>query len=413
MSDDETKAATRVVTLNTLASAGAVAEAPTSEVDTVERARVLALFAEETAKCGGNVLITFQDGTASRLQSLISEQGKDASPLSAGGVEAQFGDGLGGGDVLGWALSLVDHLPQSKWHPIVRPPDRSVEALPNKARIAVLSDWGTGLYGAPVSASSIAAAGGYDLLLHLGDIYYSGTKSETQSRFLDAWPTAAGAVSRALNGNHEMYSGGFGYFDSILPAFKQSGSYFAFQTDYWLLVGLDTAYVDHDLDAEQVAWLAGVIAAAGTRKVVLFSHHQPFSRLDKQGPNLQVALTRIPRAVTAWYWGHEHVCAIYEPHPTLKLLGRCVGNGGIPSPRNSKVKQAPSERSVAGVSWKRLGATTESPSCVVLDGSNSYVAGEETKFGPHGYVTLEPDGPTLIERIHLPDGTEIYSNVIS
>ena len=55
-------------------------------------------------------------------------------------------------------------------------------------------------------------------------------------------------MNRALNGNHEMYSGGFGYFKLILPAFEQDSSYFALQNEHWLLVGLDTAYVDHDMD---------------------------------------------------------------------------------------------------------------------------------------------------------------------
>jgi hypothetical protein len=40
-----------------------------------------------------------------------------------------------------------------------------------------------------------------------------------------------------------------------------------------------------------VAWLKRIVTAAGSqRKLILFSHHQPFSQLDAQGPNLQVAL---------------------------------------------------------------------------------------------------------------------------
>ena len=88
-----------------------------------------------------------------------------------------------------------------------------------------------------------------------------------------------------------MYSGGFGYFEQILPQFEQDSSYFALQNEHWLLVGLDTAYVDHDIDTTQVAWLNLVIEQAEPgRKVVLFSHQQPFSRLSGQGPKLQNAL---------------------------------------------------------------------------------------------------------------------------
>ena len=53
--------------------------------------------------------------------------------------------------------------------------------------------------------------------------------------------------------------------------------------------------------------------------MILFSHHQPFSRLDKQGPNLQNTLADLfqKKAITAWYWGHEHNCIIYDKHPTF------------------------------------------------------------------------------------------------
>jgi hypothetical protein len=212
-------------------------------------------------------------------------------------------------------------------------------------------------------------------LLHLGDIYYSGTRKETKERFLDTWPLSAGKVSRALNGNHEMYSGGFAYFDDILPAFSQSSSYFALQNTNWLLVGLDTAYTDHALDTEQILWLTSIVRGAGRRKLILFSHHQPFSRLD--------------------------------------MLGRCIGNGGIPSPRKKEVLDAIESASLNGVTWKRLSGSTDAPSCLVLDGPNVLVTGEEHKFAPHGYLTLDFDGPDCRERVHLADGTEIFNGKIS
>jgi hypothetical protein len=60
------------------------------------------------------------------------------------------------------------------------------------------------------------------------------------------------------------------------------------------------------------------------------------------------------------------------------------------------------------MAWKRLNAGYDSPGCIVLDGPNEFVKGEEQKFGPHGYLTLEFNGPELVERVHLPEGTEIY-----
>jgi hypothetical protein len=371
---------------------------------------VLAKLDEETRQASRSVLIAVADRDASVLQSRIAEGGDAGPPLPGGGLEAQFGEGLTGGDIWGWIRSVFDHIDKSAWHPIVRPPNDAVGTIADVGRIAVVGDWGTNLYGAPVSAASIKRAGNYEMLLHLGDIYYSGTDKETKQRFLEVWPTGAGKVDRALNGNHEMYSGGYAYFDSILPKFGQSSSYFAVQNTHWLLVALDTAHADHALDTKQVDWLKIMVQEAGQRKLILFSHHQPFSRLEKQGPNLQKALADLfqRNAITAWYWGHEHNCIIYDRHPTFGFLGRCIGHGGIPSPRKSAVKDAELDHLIGSVAWKRLSATADSPACVALDGENPLVPGEEKKFGPHGYLTLALNGPELLECIHLPDGNEIF-----
>lgn len=372
--------------------------------------RVIEKIQVETARSGPNVMITVQDRDASLVQSGIAETTSASRALPTGGLEAQFGEGLTGGDITGWALSLLDHIDPTRWHPIKRPPDDSIGSFADVGRVAVIGDWGTNLYGAPRSAASIARTGGYELLLHLGDVYYSGTKSEVKQRFLDPWPIEAGKVSRALNGNHEMYSGGFAFFEDILPHFDQPSSYFAFQNQNWLLIGLDTAHSDHTIDHQQTNWLNRMVQQKGQRRVILFSHHQPFSRLDGQGPDLQAALASLfqTRAITAWYWGHEHDCIIYDRHQPSGMLGRCIGHGGIPSPRKSAVLNAPTERNISGVSWKRLAENQYAPASIVLDGPNVLVPGEEQKFGPHGYLTLDFNGPNLIERIHLPDGSEIY-----
>ena len=422
MADNPSKTDTvPIVTLRTLLGAGSVespglqAEPDHAQKEDIDRyKRILEKLQQETAKTSSEVLITVQDRDASLLQSRIAEDAAAGPPLPAGGIEAQFGEGATGGDIWGWIRSVFDHIDESKWHSIVRPPDDKVGTLADTGHIAVVGDWGTNLYGAPVSSASIKRIGGYELLLHLGDIYYSGTKAEAKQRFLDAWPTGAGKVSRALNGNHEMYSGGFAYFEDILPKFKQPSSYFALQNNNWLLIGLDTAHTDHALDTQQVAWLKSVVQKAGQRKVILFSHHQPFSRLDKQGPKLQTALADLfqKKAITAWYWGHEHYCIIYDKHPTFGLLGRCIGHGGIPSPRKIQVIDAPADQRLSGVAWKRLAASPDAPCCLVLDGPNPLVKGEEEKFGPHGYLTLDFDGSKLIERVHLPDGTEIFKGQV-
>src|SRR3954453_12054076 len=96
---------------------------------------------------------------------------------------------------------------------------------------------------------------------------------------------------------------------------------------------------------------------------------------------------------------------LYHLRQASKLwaAGRCIGHGGIPSPRKSEVMNAPAEQSLSGIKWKRLSTNADAPSCLVLDGPNPLVKNEEQKFGPHGYLTLEFDGPRLTERVHLPE----------
>ncbi|WP_294537062.1 metallophosphoesterase [uncultured Rhodoblastus sp.] len=412
--------ASRIVTMNSLpdlAKSGLEAAQSSDERETAERYQTaVEKLQQEADKAGSSgVFVAVEDRDASLVQSAVAQAAAGHSPLAAGGLEAQFGDGPTGGDVWGWIKSLWDHVPASARHAIVRPPDTKAGAFPDKGAIAILGDWGTNLYGAPVSAASISKTGGYEMALHLGDIYYSGTPEETKQRFLDVWPGDAAQVSRAINGNHEMYSGGYAYFDQILPAFSQASSYFAVQNEHWLLVGLDTACTDCALDAEQVRWLETVLGARGDRKTILFSHHQPFSRLEsKQNPAIGKALAGLfaKKAITAWYWGHEHACVLYDRHPTFDFLGRCVGHGGIPAPRKGEVTSAPIDSRPDGVTWRRLDSSADAPQCLVLDGRNPYVKGEEDKFGPHGYLTLAFDGPKLVERIHLPDGTEIFSGPV-
>jgi hypothetical protein len=416
----------RIVTIESLPSQPPSEAHPGTEAWTASGSLAAARFEQmrerlrgETANVGRGVMVTVRDREVSRLQTELARRASSERPLPAGGMEVKFGTGFEGGDWFGWLFSVLDWVDRRDAHPLVRPKTTEAEVIPDRARIAMTGDWGTGLYGAPRFAHRIRATAPYDILLHLGDVYYSGTTDEMQRRFLDVWPFDAGARTRALNSNHEMYSGGFGYFGLLLPHIGQESSYFAFENTNWLLVGLDTAYVDHDIDTEQAAWLDLVIARAarrGTRKkLVLFSHQQLFSAFDEDGGRLQRALRHLleARGITAWYWGHEHRAIVYDPHPRHGMHARCLGNGGIPQPRTGDVRNAPVELTVGrDVTWRRFPASGDRPSCLVLDGPNPDVHGDEERFGPHGYMTLELDGPVIVERVFLSDGTEVLSRTI-
>ena len=59
--------------------------------------------------------------------------------------------------------------------------------------------------------------------------------------------------------------------------------------------------------------------------------------------------------------------------------------------------------------WRRLSATPDAPGSIVLDGPNRDMVkpSHQRRFGPHGFMTLTFDGPALVERVHLSDGTEL------
>lgn len=251
-------------------------------------------------------------------------------------------------------------------------------------------------------------AKGFGLLVHLGDVYYSGTEKEIRERFLEYWPRIPGAVSRACNSNHEMYTGGHGYFKVTLPEFGQPSSCFALANDNWLIVGLDSAYHDFSFENGQIAWLGGLLENAGNRRVILLSHHQPFSLLDSQGPKLVGALSTLLNdgRIFAWYWGHEHRCVVYDAHPLWSFHGRCIGHGGYPYFREVPI-DATLQTHGQGFDWYRLKGKNLAPAGLLLDGPNPYVEEKPDRYGPNGYAVLELNGSSLEEIYCDADGREL------
>ena len=371
-------------------------------VEGIDRAELTqALAALEAEATDDGVLVTAQHQLASLMQSHLLESPPDVPRQDAGTLEVKFDEG----DITGWVGSLFDwwrRIRPESWREPAEEPERIGDGA--ALRVAVVGDWGTGLYGAPAIASSIEKDGRYDLLIHLGDVYYSGTPKEVRENFLELWPSVPGAVSRACNSNHEMYSGGEGLFKETLPAFGQQATPFAIETDHWLLAGLDSAYEDHDLANGQAAWLSRLIEGAGERRVLLFCHHQPFSLLSKQGPELVGKLAPLLESgrIFAWYWGHEHRCVLYDRHPAWGLHGRCIGHGGMPYYRDDVAGYEPEG---GDDRWRRIPAKNLVPAGLLLDTPNRYVTGHEARYGPNGYLTLEFEGASVTEVVRAPDGS--------
>jgi hypothetical protein len=222
-----------------------------------------------------------------------------------------------------------------------------VYRIGDKDRVLLVGDWGSGipraLQVATAMRSSLEQAlreGRRCHVIHLGDVYYTGQKREYEKRFLGPWPVRLGdseaqVSSWCLNGNHDMYSGGHDYFDYLLDdrRFRNQGrsSYFSLENEHWQVLGLDSAYDDGDLCGEQASWVCHMRTGARNKAGILMTHHQPFSSfeassgaiLDRLRPVLNSGLVR------AWFWGHEHRCALYSARENI-AYPRLLGHGGVP-----------------------------------------------------------------------------------
>jgi hypothetical protein len=239
------------------------------------------------------------------------------------------------------------------------------------ARIAIVGDWGTGEPVADLVMKGILAQKP-DLLIHLGDVYTSGTNGETYTRFYNMIRSkiAANALPVfVLAGNHDYYSGGDGFYQLIdhlnVPTAKQAASYFCLRNDYWQILAMDTGYKDANPHAgflkklvsagkkrpetnlrdDEFRWHKHQLEQADGRGTILLSHHQPFSAYDAIGrptkgdslnTNLKKRFSPYFSAVAsrsqvrAWFWGHEHdLVPIARGHHGLDL-GVCMGHGAIP-----------------------------------------------------------------------------------
>jgi 3',5'-cyclic AMP phosphodiesterase CpdA len=257
--------------------------------------------------------------------------------------------------------------------------------LKDTARVALVGDWGTGQDPAIKILAQIARKNP-DVVIHMGDIYYSATQFEVDSYFYQIWSDALDLTKIAtysLSGNHDMFSGGQPYYN-LLDKLGQPASYFALRNAAWQLLAIDTGLNDRDpvgtvptfLQDTEVTWLQDKINQANGRKTILLSHHQLFSAFENIGgqavnDHLYAQLSGMLPNLTVWFWGHEHSLVLYQKY--LGVLARCIGHGAFPvgngeSPVTPKFPEIPVE-----------------PVRLDLDADQA--------FYNHGYVILDFDGP--------------------
>jgi Calcineurin-like phosphoesterase len=336
--------------------------------------------------------------------------------------------------VWGWCRNYLAYVVHKKhdFVPYTASPKHAVYDLSDQqgstqsAGVSLAGDWGTGTLESNSVASQITRCKP-NFTIHLGDIYYVGDPPSVNENCLGivnpnnnytpvTWPIGS-VGSFAMNGNHEMYANGVGYFDVFLPRLGvragaamsgQQTSFFCIQNDYWRIIAIDTGYnsigfpvlsqipVVNDIPGiggncelrpELLDWIGTVVKPRqDPRAVVLLSHHQDYSAFqnDYKKPAQQLWDAGLQRPVL-WFWGHEHRLAGYDlwGSSKLKSYGRCIGHGGMPVDR---------------------GAPTHHPTPVFYDNRQA-----SNGFGVNGFVNLWFSRSELTAEYVDMDGTRILS----
>jgi hypothetical protein len=188
--------------------------------------------------------------------------------------------------------------------------------LPARARVVIVGDIGT---GTDVAAAVLVAALKFnpDAILHVGDVYYSGTEFEVSHRLVGLIRAVLQSEGSrvpffTVPGNHEYFTGAVSYLralDSgklvVEPSQKQSASYFCLRTEDngWQFLGLDTGYHGHYMNvpatAQQAALdqlhLGKISKPTDTSDPHWPAHCNPYFRMA-QGADLPVQDTTTPDA---------------------------------------------------------------------------------------------------------------------
>jgi hypothetical protein len=236
------------------------------------------------------------------------------------------------------------------------------DPIPSGARVALIGDWGTGLPDARLLLAQLLLQVRPAVLIHIGDVYYSGTPAEFQRNFtmileqvLEGHPELGpGPRVYAIPGNHDYYAGGAPFYSLIdnlnAESARQSSSYFSLRTEdgAFQLLGMDTGFNDRAPgvafnsaytapmpQASEVDWLHDKLESF-EGQTVLLSHHQAFSAHSPlngpdsgQPPHLNKPLTdafapHLPK-VAAWFWGHEHNLMVFNDDQLGVRKGRLIG----------------------------------------------------------------------------------------
>lgn len=318
-----------------------------------------------------------------------------------------------------WAVVLVyyfwyKHIHPGGVHKFIQQPNTGFNSSSsNGARIAIIGDWGTGPYkdGDVEKCPAQLVIDGImkldkvpDYIIHLGDVYYAGTKNEERENLINMLPPSFTGKLFTMNSNHEMYDGANGLFTETISNsnFKsqEGSSYFSLEVGYWIIVGLDSAYYDEShlyMDGaifnknggqEQVDYLNKYkeIAIKEGKQLLVLTHHNPieydgatFVDSKKNEGSLwdQVVNVALKGYVPdAWYWGHIHNGIVYDLPELLQQSNnkldiklkpgenprfRCCGHASIPYGKATGLFNKDTGKNNPGILY--FGETAMNPPC--------------------------------------------------
>jgi 3',5'-cyclic AMP phosphodiesterase CpdA len=242
--------------------------------------------------------------------------------------------------------------------------------LPNDARVGIIGDWGTGMPDAIALLKDMLVNYQPQAIIHLGDIYYSGTPQECQLHFAgifqQVFDEVLGKGKRipvfSIPGNHDYYAWGSGYYKMVCQLNNYAGianaiqpaSYFCLRTQDggWQFLAMDTGYNDSNpLDQIDPAYAGPWLQSSENEwhrdklknfngATILLSHHQVFSANENINGTIsaykdllffnpfiyKVAWDSLSSKIAGWIWGHEHNFVLYQNKLFNVEKGRLVGN---------------------------------------------------------------------------------------
>ncbi len=214
--------------------------------------------------------------------------------------------------------------------------------LPKNSRVLMIGDWGTHMADNAALLRQALKKFNPDVIIHLGDVYYSGTVEECTANVLDVLDGIIADIKPkrrpaffAIPGNHDYYSGGSGFYRMIskvnsgVANCTQQASYFCLRTedDKWQFLAMDTGYGDRNPIEQQAPALQVHEGLWHIDKLehfpgstVLLSHHQLISAKETLNAgtrpylneNLYATFKPYLDRIAAWFWGHEHNFIVFD-----------------------------------------------------------------------------------------------------